>query len=465
MAIFAKYKPVIGMLLGIAVCLGIWCMPAQATLPVAGQHCLALSLLAVVWWAFSVVQPGYTSLILLVGWVLTHTADPAVVFRLWTSPMMYLVIGGYLIAAAVESSGLGRRLAYSFAIRFISSYKSMIAACYILGFLLSIMIPHPWPRSFMIMAVMAIIIRSAKLEKKYAVQVGLTAFASSCPTSMILLTGDSTLNVVAMNFAGVEPSWIKWLLYMGVPGVVTSVLLFLIQVYLFPSPKDFVVNKQEIRDLLAKMGPISRNELVTIFWIVVAIGFWMTDFLHHIHPGWVAICAALALTLPGVGGVLKPGDWNKVSLGTLFFLTAALGIGTVGGVTGMNKWIAGTLLPSHVPTNIFVFALFVAAFAMLIHLVLGSVLAVMGIVTPAVLAYTAGSGISPIVVSLLVYTVVNQHYLLPFHNMALLVGEGEDAGGYSSADVFKLGLPLTGLVFVVALLVEVPWWKAIGLIQ
>ena len=48
---------------------------------------------------------------------------------------------------------------------------------------------------------------------------------------------------------------------------------------------------------------------------------------------------------------------------------------------------------------------------------------------------------------------------------SMLVGEGEDAGGYSSADVFKLGLPITGLVFVVALLVEVPWWKAIGLIQ
>lgn len=459
-----KFKKEIGALLGVAVCLGIWFAPL-ANLPDAGKHCLALSLLAVVWWAFSVVQPGYTSLILLVLWVLTNTAPAPVVFRLWTSPMMYLVVGGYLIAAAVESSGLGKRLAYNFALSFISSYRRMIAACYILGFVLSIMIPHPWPRSFMIMAVMTIIIRSAKLEKKYAVQVGLTAFASSCPTSMILLTGDSTLNVVAMNFAGVEASWLKWLLYMGVPGVITSVLLFLIQIWLFPGPKDFTVDKQEFRDLLAKMGPISRNEIVTIFWIVVAIGFWMTDFIHHVHPGWVAICAALALTLPRVGGVLKPGDWSKVSLGTLFFLTAALGIGTVGGVTGMNKWIAATMLPAHVPTNIFVFALFIAAFAMVIHLVLGSVLAVMGIVTPAVLAYTTGSGISPIVVSLLVYTVVNQHYLLPFHNMAMLVGEGEDAGGYTATDVFKLGLPLTALVFIVALCVEVPWWKMIGLIQ
>lgn len=130
----------------------------------------------------------------------------------------------------------------------------------------------------------------------------------------------------------------------------------------------------------------------------------------------------------------------------------------------MNKWVAAVMLPSHVPANIFVFALFVTAFAVIIHMVLGSVLAVMGIVTPAIIAYTAGSGISPIVASLLVYTAVNQHYLLPFHNMAILVGEGEQGGGYTSSDVFKLGIPLTALVFVVTVGVEIPWWKFLGLI-
>lgn len=80
------------MAVGIAICLAIWFMPVQSGLPVAGQHCLALSLLAVVWLAFGVVYPGYMSLILLVAWVLTRT-------------LMYLVIGRYLIAAAVDGSG------------------------------------------------------------------------------------------------------------------------------------------------------------------------------------------------------------------------------------------------------------------------------------------------------------------------------------------------------------------------
>jgi anion transporter len=460
----SKFKAEIGGLLGVAICLAVWFMPARTGLPLQGQHCLGLSLLAVTWWAFAVVHPGYTSLVLLVSWVLTRTAEPAVVFRLWTTPLMYLVVGGYLMAAAVEGSGLGRRIAYGFTLRYVSSYRSILAACYVLGFLLSIMIPHPWPRSFMIMAVMAIIIKSAKLEKKFAAQIGLTAFAASCPTSMILLTGDSTLNVVAMNFVGVDASWLKWLLYMGVPGVITSVLLFLLQIRIFPGPKSFVIDKHEIRELLEGLGPVTRHEKGVIFWVIVAIGFWTTDFLHHIHPGWIAVGAALMMTLPRVGAGLKASDWGKVNLGTLFFLTAALGIGTVGGATGMSKWVASTVLPSHVPANPFVFALFVTIFAMMIHMVLGSVLAVMSIVTPAIIAYSAGSGISPMVSSLLVYTAVNQHYLLPFHNMAILVGEGEQGGNYSATDVLRLGLPLTALVLVVTVCVEVPWWKLIGLI-
>jgi len=461
---FTKFRSEIGGLLGIAICLGVWCMPARSGLPLQGQHCLALGLLAVSWWAFGVVHPGFTSLILLVSWVLTHTAEPAVVFRLWTTPLIYLVIGGYLMAAAVEGSGLGRRIAYWFTLRYVSGYRSILAACYILGFLLSIMIPHPWPRSFLIMAVMAIVIKSAKLEKKFAAQIGLTAFAASCPISMILLTGDSTLNVVAMNFVGAEASWLRWLLYMGIPGVITSILLFLLQIWIFPGPKNLVVDKREISELREKLGPVTHHEKGVIFWIIVAIGFWTTDFVHHIHPGWIAISAALMMTLPRVGAGLRPSDWSKVNLGTLFFLTAALGIGTVGGVTGMNKWVVSSVLPSYVPANPFVFALFVTVFAMLIHMLLGSVLAVMGIVTPAIIAYSTGSRISPIVASLLVYTALNEHYLLPFHNMSILVGVGEQGGNYDAADVFRLGLPLTVLVLVVTVCVEVPWWKLIGLI-
>jgi di/tricarboxylate transporter len=462
---FKKYKREIGLLLGIAVCLAVWLMPQQAGLPVEGQQCLGLSLMAVLWWGFGVMHPGFTALVLLLGWVLTKTAEPAVIFRLWITPLIYIVVGGYLIAAAVEKSGLGKRLAYWFILKYVHSFNSIIGAGYIIGFLLSFMIPHPWPRSFMIMSVMAILVKATNLPARDAANVGLSVFAGSVPVSAILLTGDSLINSIAMGFGGVEASWLKWLLYMGVPALLCSVLTYLLQITLFRPPAGFKVHKDEIREQLKSLGALTRNEKVTVFWVLLAVAFWSTDSLHHIHPGWVALAATCGLALPRVGDVLEPRDWAKVSVATLFFMTAALGIGSVGATSGMNKWLATVLLPSHVPSNVFLLALMVTAFTVVIHLCLGSVLAVMGIVTPTVVAFTAGTGLDPLVPALLVYTAVGMHFFLPFHHMSVLVGEGESGGHYGTAEVARLGIPMTVIIFLTTVCIEIPWWKLIGLIH
>jgi di/tricarboxylate transporter len=48
--------------------------------------------------------------------------------------------------------------------------------------------------------------------------------------------------------------------------------------------------------------------------------------------------------------------------------------------------------------------------------------------------------------------------------MNVLVGLGEGNGGYSQREVLRLGLPMTAVVFVVVLAVEVPWWMWLGLL-
>lgn len=463
---FTRHKREIGGLLGIVVCLLVWfVLPPQAGLSPQGRHCLALSLLAVIWWAMGVAHPGFSAMFLLLAWVLTKTAEPAVVFKLWTTPLIYIVVGGYMIATAVENSGLGKRIAYHFILRFVNSFTSIVAAGYLLGFILSIMIPHPWPRSFMIMAVMGIIIKATKLPPKYAASIGLSVFASSVPVSMILLTGDSMINTVALNFAGFEASWLKWVLYMGVPGVIASVLTFLMQITIFKAPKDFQIEKDEIREQLKGLGTFSRAEKAVMTWVGIAIVLWATDSLHHIHPGWIALGTGIMLSMPFVGDVLKAPDWGKFGLGTLFFVTAALGIGQVGAVTGMNKWLASVLLPSSVPSNIYLLALLVTVFAMLIHMCLGSALACMGIVTPTIIAFTTASGLNPLVPALMVYTAVAMHFVLPFHHMNVLVGAGESGGRYTDADVMKFGIPLTLIVLFITVFVEITWWKIIGLIH
>ena len=51
----------------------------------------------------------------------------------------------------------------------------------------------------------------------------------------------------------------------------------------------------------------------------------------------------------------------------------------------MNEWLAKTILPSTIPNNPLVLAAFIALIAMIIHMFMGSVIAVMGVAIPALM--------------------------------------------------------------------------------
>jgi di/tricarboxylate transporter len=443
-----------------------------------GRRGLACTVVAVVWWAARVMPAGYTALGLLVALTVLQVAPAPLVFGMFTSPLLYLVVGGYLLAAAVTSSGLGRRIAYAWLGRWVTGYRSLIVSCYVLTFLLSFLIPQPWPRAFLLMGVMAVVIQAAGLSREHGAAVGLAVFAGSAPISMILLTGDSAINVLATSQPGIEaPGWLGWLRLMGVPGVVASVLCCVLQLRLFPGPVNFRLDRERVRREAVALGSLAPAEARTLGWLAVATAGWLTGSIHGLHPGWVTVLAALGLALPGVGGVLGPTHWRQVPLETLVFLAAAVALGRTGGPpeldpvtglnvggTGLNAWLAAQLLPSVVPANPFVLAALIAAVAMLLHLALGSVVAAMSIATPALIAFTAPAGINPLVPALITYTAVACHWLLPFHHMNVLVGLGEGNGGYTQREALRLGVPMTAVVFVVVLAVEVPWWMWLGLL-
>jgi di/tricarboxylate transporter len=128
----------------------------------------------------------------------------------------------------------------------------------------------------------------------------------------------------------------------------------------------------------------------------------------------------------------------------------------------MNQWIAETVLPSYVPSNPYLLAIIIASISIILHMILGSVVAVLGIAVPALLIFTLPIGINPVVTTLLVCTSISTHYILPFHHLNLLVGLGDENGYYGQEEVIRLGIPLTLVVFIVVIF-EVFYWKLIGL--
>lgn len=452
-----------GLAAGAAICTAVWLLPIPGLMP-DGKKCLAMSLCAVCWWATGAMHPGYTALALLAGYTLfldSELAPAATVFGLWTTPTMYLVVGGFLIAKAVEASGLGRRAALAFISRFTRSYGGMVFSCYLLGLLLSFVIPHPWPRSFLLLSVMSHAARSAGLSQRAAANLRLAVFVASVPASMILLTGDSTLNPLFGGFAGTTVSWLQWLVYMGPPGLLALALTGTVQLLSYRQREAIQLDLAQVRRQLADMGKLTRPEMRVIAAMAAAVLFWMTDSLHGLHPGWVALIAALSFAMPP-HALLDAKSWSGVNLGTLFFLCAALAIGSVGKAVGMNAWLAELIIPQQTVRSPYLFALMAMLICMALHMALGSALAVLGIACPAIISFGTAAGIAPLAAALIAYTSVALHWLLPFHHMNLLVGCGDDGGGFEKKDVLRLGIPQTAVVAAVVLF-EVFWWDIIGI--
>jgi di/tricarboxylate transporter len=314
------------------------------------------------------------------------------------------------------------------------------------------------------MSVMAVVVKSANIPREDAVKIGFTVFTASIPVSMIFLTGDASINPLAAASCAPETvGWMAWFKIMGLPMILTSFITMFMILFMFKPSREVAVNKAEIARKRIELGPMTGKEKRTAFWVILAIVLWMTDTVHGIDIGWVTLFIAVMMAMPKIGGILTPGSWNGVPVQTLLFLTAAVAIGRVGGATGMNAWIAQTFLPGTVPENMFVLAAFITLVSIVIHMCFGSVIAVMGIVIPAMLAFTKPMGLTSIIPVMIAYSAINAHFILPFHNLAILVGTGEENGMYTEKETIKFGVPFTLVLFIITCIIEIPWWKVIGL--
>ena len=291
-----RYSKAAGFFGGIVLCAVLCLLPLEG-LSREGQLCLGLTLMTVVWWAAQIAQSGYVSGVYLMLLCLFKVAEPSVIFSGWTGSTIWLVAGAYLIASAVRGSGLGERLSYWFILRFVRGWRSILVSVFALTLILSLLIPHPWPRAFLIMSVMLVVIRSARIPRADGVIVGFTVFAASVPVSLIFLTGDATINPLAASYAG-EVSFLRWLQVIGPPALLLSSLTLGLILLLFRPSAPVSLDLEEIRAAQAKLGRLTERELRTLVWVVIAIALWLTNGFTGLDIGWITLLIAMLMSMP-----------------------------------------------------------------------------------------------------------------------------------------------------------------------
>ncbi len=128
-----------GFILGPLVALIIWMMPAPDGMSNVAQAVMAVGTWMAIWWIMEAIPIGATALIPIIAFPLLGVGTVAQSTAPYANPIIYLFLGGFLLAAALESSNLHRRIALN-----IVANVGFSADRLILGFLLASALLSMW---------------------------------------------------------------------------------------------------------------------------------------------------------------------------------------------------------------------------------------------------------------------------------------------------------------------------------
>lgn len=422
------------------------------------MHAAALVVLTVGLWAVNALPEHVIALIFFTLAMILAVAPAEVVFSGFASNTLWLVLGGLVIAEAVQRTGLADRIAGALFGRFVTSYVQLIAATVALALVLSFLMPATVSRTLLLVPIAAALAERVGFERGSAgyyglvtaaimatQQYGTTILTASAP-NLVLAGSAEALYRIHITYA--EYLWVQFPVLGFIKG--TAVVAFVW--WLFPAE----VQRAEGRRAAQPLTPEQRRMAAVL---IVSLALWATDFLHGIKAGWIAMAASVYCLMPRVG-VMPPAAFSDVKLGVYFYVAATLGVGLVIQTTGLSQ-LLGQLIEGALPLAQG------SDFANFIKLSLFSTFAAMlstNPAQPAVLSPLAGYFSEatgwPLRAALMTFGVGFTTFLLPYQVPPVLVGM--QVGGVRIATMLRLALPLALFGLVLVLPLQYLWWRVIG---
>lgn len=460
-AVLAVALAATGLLLApsfLALSPGLALAPADAT----QMRAAGLVLLTLGFWAMVVLPEFMTALIFFLVAMVLHIAPPTAVFTGFSSTAWWLVFGGMIVGAAVEKTGLGKRLARAVFGRLGHSYPQAVAAVAFAAVGLGFLMPSTMGRVVLLMPIVMALCDRIGFEPGSRGRLGLAmtaALATYVPTTGILPASvpTSVLIGAAEQLYGIKLTYGPFLLqHFPVLGLGYVAILIPAATMLFrDTPKPRVDDTTP--------APMGREERLLAWILAAALVAYALDFLHHVSPAWVSLGAGLLLLLPGVAIVSPKLFGERVNIAVLVYVAAIIGIGGVVEQTGLGARIgvlliqAAGLAPGNDAYN---FA------AIVVLAVLIGILTTL-IPIPAVLGALAGdiaqaSGFEVTTV-LMIYVIGYATVLLPYQSGPLVVAM--QLGGVSARQGARLTLVMGSATVLVLAPLAYAWWSLLGLVR
>ena len=262
------------------------------------------------------------------------------------------------------------------------------------------------------------------------------------------VTGNTVLEAAGLPAMGFfDVAWV---------GVPLTVLGFLWMMTLgrktLPANTGYQGDPDEVLDLHQEGDPVKMK--------ITAVISAVTLIIMMLQPGWMPLYAMAligAIVLIITGCISEKDAWNAAGMGTLLLITGLMAISSAvtqsGGGTLIAQWVIKILGGN---TNPYFLTIVLGIICTLLTSFLSNTAAV-ALMGPVAVSIANGIGVNPVSMVMIVVITCNACFATPIGGVAFTVIA--KPGGYKFKDFVRMGLPLTIINLLTAILVIPLVWK------
>ena len=345
-------------------------------LPLAGTAVLAVTAWMAIWWTTEAISIAVTAMLPIILFPLTGVLSAAETTASYGHYLVFLFLGGFVIAMAVERWNLHRRIALGIIVLVGSSQRMIILGAMLATAFLSMWISNTATSVMMLPIAMAIAAQLADdprtdvdenkqfgkalmLAIAYSASIGGMASLIGTPVNGVLLGQVETV-------FGVQIGFMDWF-QIGFPVSVVLLVIcwfYLTRVAFQLQSTSFEGGRSEIQRLRAELGPMSYEErMVTVVFTLTALSWvfrksLLTGLVPGINDTVIAmIGATLLFLIPTKGGDRTLLTWEEAKTlpwGVVLLLGGGFALAAGFTAGGLAEWVEGNL---RVPEAVGLFAI------------------------------------------------------------------------------------------------------------
>jgi sodium-dependent dicarboxylate transporter 2/3/5 len=297
-------KKYIGFFLGIAAFLAILLFAELEPGKPEVTATMAVAALMAIWWVTETIPLAITALVPLVLFPAFGVLDGKAVSEVYMNHIIFVYVGGFMMALAMERWNLHRRIALKLLMLIGVSPGRILVGFMATSAFLSMWISNTATTMMMIPIVMSIIVSleeslSGKSITKYATGLFLAVAYSASIGGMSTLVGSPTNlvcpRILTLLYPGApEISFTSWMLFALPISVVMLVVVWLVIHLRFRPSESWVgVDRNHFRKAYLELGRSSREErIVFVLFLLLAL-LWITragiSFSSVTIPGWAQL--------------------------------------------------------------------------------------------------------------------------------------------------------------------------------